>query len=106
MIYQPALENWTVQGSCSISTKWSLKLSIRKSPKRITKIKLAEFKRMRTSNKQLMCQIFSFFNIRAHVNLNDLLNVELYNDNLKMINRAWEATLVAIGNDLDEGFVG
>ena len=36
------------------------------------------------------------------MNLNDLLNVELYNDNLKMFNLAWEETLLAPGNDLDE----
>ena len=32
--------------------------------------------------------------------LNDLLNAELYNDNLKMLNQAWEETLLAFGNDL------
>ena len=36
------------------------------------------------------------------MNLNDLLNVELYNDNLKMFNLASEETLLAPGNDLDE----
>ena len=44
-----------------------------------------------------MYQIFSFFNInktQEHtMNLNDLLNVELYNDNLKMFNLAWEVAL-------------
>ena len=35
------------------------------------------------------------------MNLNDLLNVELYNDNLKMFNLASEETLLAPGNDLD-----
>ena len=36
------------------------------------------------------------------VNWNALLDVELYNDNFKMFNQAWEETLSAPG-DLDEG---
>ena len=40
------------------------------------------------------------------MNLNDLLTVESYNDNLKMFNRAWEETSAAMGNDVDEGVVG
>ena len=35
------------------------------------------------------------------MNLNDLLEVELYNDNLKMFSQAWEETSSALGNDLD-----
>ena len=30
------------------------------------------------------------------------LHVELYNDNLKIFNQAWEETFPAFGNDLDE----
>ena len=33
LIWQQAWETWTIQGSCSTSTRWSLKLLIRKSPK-------------------------------------------------------------------------
>ena len=36
------------------------------------------------------------------MNLNDLLEVELYNDNLKMFSQAWEEKSSALGNDLDE----
>ena len=36
------------------------------------------------------------------MNLSDFLNVELYDDNLEMFNQAWEETLWALGNDLDE----
>ena len=34
--------------------------------------------------------------------LNDFLDAELCKDNLKMSNQAWEETLLALGNDLDE----
>ena len=37
------------------------------------------------------------------MDLNGLLNVELYNDNLDMFDRALEETLSALGRDLDEG---
>ena len=37
------------------------------------------------------------------MNLSDLLDVELYNDSLKMFNQAWEETLLAFGHDLGEG---
>ena len=37
------------------------------------------------------------------MNLSDMLDVELYNDSLKMFNQAWEETLVALGDDLGEG---
>ena len=33
------------------------------------------------------------------MNLSALLGVELYNDNLKMLNQVWEGTLPALGND-------
>ena len=36
------------------------------------------------------------------MNLSDMLNVELYNDNLKMFYQAWWETLLALGKDLDE----
>ena len=36
------------------------------------------------------------------VSLNDVLNVELYNDNRKMFNQAWEETLLAFSNALDK----
>ena len=36
------------------------------------------------------------------MNLNDLLNVKLYNDNLKMFNQASEETLLALDRDFDE----
>ena len=34
--------------------------------------------------------------------LSDSLNVELYNDNLKMFNQAWEETVLASGKDFYE----
>ena len=37
------------------------------------------------------------------MNLNDMLDVVSYNDNVEMFNPAWEETSVALGNDLDEG---
>ena len=36
------------------------------------------------------------------MNLSDMANVELYNDNLKMFNQAWEETFSALGKSLDE----
>ena len=36
------------------------------------------------------------------MNLSDLLEVELRNDNLKMLNQAWEETSSAFGDDLDQ----
>ena len=36
----------------------------------------------------------------------DLLNVEMYNDNLKMFNQVWEETLLILGNDSDEPCLG
>ena len=36
------------------------------------------------------------------MNLNDELNVELYNDNLRAFNPTWEEILSAVGNDLEE----
>ena len=36
------------------------------------------------------------------MNSSGLLDVELSNDNLKICNQAWEETLLAFGNDLDE----
>ena len=66
-------------------------------------------KRPKLTVRQIMFQIFSFFKInqtQGHtMNLSDLLYVELYNDNLKMFNQAWEDTLLAFGNDLDEHFL-
>ena len=54
---------------------------------------------------QIMFHIFSFFNInktQGHtMNSSDLLLVELYNDNVKIFNHAWEETLLALGSDLD-----
>ena len=57
------------------------------------------------TGRQIKNQIFSFFNIgktQGHtMNLNYFLHVELYNDNLKMYNQAWEETffpLVMIWN--------
>ena len=59
------------------------------------------------TGRQILYQIFSFFNIdetQGHIlNMNDLLNVELYNDTLKMFDLAWEETLLPMGNDLDDG---
>ena len=56
-----------------------------------------------------MHRIFSFSNInktQGHtMNLNDFLNFELYNSNLKMFTQASEETLLAFGDDLDEGVV-
>ena len=47
-----------------------------------------------------MYQIFWFFNISKTegdiVNLDDMVNVELYNDNLKIFNQACEETLLAL----------
>ena len=51
------------------------------------------------SGRQIMHQIFSFFNLK---NLNDLLDVELYSDNFKMFSQAWEVTQIVLGSDLDE----
>ena len=36
------------------------------------------------------------------MNLSELLTVELYNDSVKRFNQAWEETLLALGDDLDE----
>ena len=51
--------------------------------------------------------VFLFFSINKTqadtMNLSDLLNVELYNDNLKMFNEPWEETLLSVGNELDDG---
>ena len=48
------------------------------------------------TGRQIMYQLRSLFNINKSqgdtVNLNDLLNVDLYNDNLKMFNQDWEET--------------
>ena len=49
------------------------------------------------SIKNVFSFIFDFFF------LNFFHFFELYNDNLKMFNQAWEETLAALGNDLDEG---
>ena len=88
--------------------------------KGIMKIILAQFKRKTNylkdtqytnkcpilTGRQIIFQILSFFNnfeTQEHaMNLNDMLNVELYNQNLNMFNQAWEETLLALGNDLDE----
>ena len=54
----------------------------------------------------MMHQNFSIFSInktQGHCNLNELLSVALYNDNLKMFNQAWEETSLALGNNLDAG---
>ena len=53
------------------------------------------------TDRQIKNQIFSFFNLsktEAHtMNLNELLDVGLYSDNLKMFNQAWEETLLPLG---------
>ena len=53
-----------------------------------------------------MFQVFLFLNInktQGHtMNLCDLRNVELYKDNPKMFNQAWEETFQALANDLDD----
>ena len=53
------------------------------------------------TDRQIKNQMFSFFNInktQAHtLNLNDLLDVGLHNDNLKMFSQAWEETLLPLG---------
>ena len=57
-----------------------------------------------------MYQIFSFSNInktqRRAMNLNDLLNVESYSDNLKMFTQAWGESLMALSEDVDEDMLG
>ena len=59
------------------------------------------------TGRQFVYQIFSFFNIHKNqvhtMNLNDLLHVELYNDNLKMFNQAREEHIISPRQDLDEG---
>ena len=61
------------------------------------------------TGRQSIFQKKKFFNInetQGHsMNLSDLLNVELYNDNLKMFNEAWEETLLAVGDDLDMSWI-
>ena len=53
------------------------------------------------TDRQIKNQMFSFFNInktQAHaMNLNELLDVGLHNDNLKMFSGAWEETLSPLG---------
>ena len=53
-----------------------------------------------------MFQVFLFFHInktQGHtMNLGDLLNVELYNDKLKMFSQGWEETSPAHGSVSDE----
>ena len=48
------------------------------------------------TGKQIIHQIFSFFNINKSLghpmNLTDLLNVELHDDNLMVFNQAWKET--------------
>ena len=55
---------------------------------------------------RMMRQVLLFCNINktpGHtMNLIDLLDVELYNDNLKMFSQAWEETFLALGSDSDE----
>ena len=97
----------------------SLKLWVRRLLLGIMKIFLAKFKRKihvldepQSKNKfpmltvrQILFQIFSFFNTnktQGHtMNLSDLLNVDLYNDNLKMLNHSWEETSVSLVDELD-----
>ena len=55
---------------------------------------------------KIMFQVPLFFNIKktqGHtMNLSDLRSVKLHNDNLMMINHAWEQTVLAHGNDSDQ----
>ena len=47
--------------------------------------------------RQIMFQVFSFIINKTQgptMDLNDLLNGELYTDNLKMYNQAWEETIL------------
>ena len=47
-------------------------------------------------------QIFSFFNINENqgrtMGLNDLLDIDLYNDILKMFNQTWDEAMLSLGN--------
>ena len=88
-------------GSSSTSTRYNSKLWIQRLP-RESKIIQADVKRKinfleenqyknkrpALTHRYIMYQIFSFFIINTTeehtMNLNDLLNVELYNDNLQM----------------------
>ena len=55
---------------------------------------------------QIMLQFFSLFDINKtqgrEVGLTDLLNIELYNDNLKQFNQAWEEMLLSLDRGVDE----
>ena len=55
---------------------------------------------------QIMFQIVSLFNInktQEHtMDVNDLLNVDFYNNNLKTFNQTWAETLLDPDIDLDE----
>ena len=59
------------------------------------------------TGRQITCQMFSFLHVnktQEHtMNLSNLVIVELYIDNPKMFNQAWKETVLARGNDLDEG---
>ena len=109
-----AWETWTIQ---VVFDKHQVEFETHDSniDKGIMKIVPADFKRninfsewTQYNNKcplltdrQIKNQMFSFFNInktQAHaMNLNDLLDVGLYNDNLKMFSQAWEETLLPLG---------
>ena len=55
---------------------------------------------------QILLQFFSLFDINKTpgraVGLTDLLNIELYNDNLKQFNHAWEEMLLTLDRGVDE----
>ena len=64
-----------------------------------------DFNAKKTSNTFGQANHSSNILVLLHINktqLNDWLNVELYNDNLKMFNQSLEGKLLALGNDMDE----
>ena len=61
------------------------------------------------TGRQIACKIYVFFKINdvqgRALGWNDLLNIELRNENLKMFDQAWEDTLMWRGNSQQESEV-
>ena len=60
------------------------------------------------TGRYIICRIYVYFKINntqgRPTKLTELLNIELYHDNVRMFNQTWDETLIAIGKELDVDF--
>ena len=101
---------WITRDSQLTAIKRNLRRWILKLWKELRKSSLLDdkqYKENRTMRPgwQIMLQFFSLFDINKTqgraVGLTDLLNIELYNDNLKQFNQAWEEMLLSLDKGVD-----